>query len=243
MSTVRRATRGPAIFVSLVLLASDFFVASRTYAHPGAELVRDIGPSIFIQNSFPSHFATVGGVAYSSARTLTAGSQLFKTDGTPAGTQLVKQIRPGPSTSSPSGFLTSNGRIFFRGSDFETGGELWLIDGPGAEPGLVKDINPGPSSSFITEVVAVGDLFYFQADDGATGRELWKSDGTAEGTVLVKDINPSISPTGSPLGSSPSDMQQTVRRSFFGPTMERTAPSCGRATARRRGRFSSGTSA
>jgi ELWxxDGT repeat protein len=66
--------------------------------------------------------ADVGGVAYFVAFTPDTGFELWKTDGTHAGTALVKDIRPGPepTASEPSAILTPpqsltnvNGTLFF----------------------------------------------------------------------------------------------------------------------------------
>jgi ELWxxDGT repeat protein len=59
------------------------------------------------------------------------GVELWRTDGTGAGTRLVDDMLPGPSGSVPHGLTMSNGRIFFSADDGLHGRELWVID-PGA---------------------------------------------------------------------------------------------------------------
>jgi ELWxxDGT repeat protein len=63
------------------------------------------------------------------------GRELWKSDGTTAGTQLVKDIEPGRYGSDPR-TLTAVGDVLF----FSRGDELWKSDGSEAGTILVKDI-------------------------------------------------------------------------------------------------------
>src|SRR5204863_9204611 len=70
------------------------------------------------------------------------GTELWKSDGTAAGTVLVKDINPGSGGSGPDGLTNVNGTLFFRA--FRTNGpELWKSDGTAAGTALVRDINRG----------------------------------------------------------------------------------------------------
>src|SRR5262245_48576637 len=153
--------------------------------------------------SFPMNLVNVGGTLFFTARDLTDGvthgRELWKSDGTPGGTVLVKDIAPGPDDGVSGGLTAVGGTLFFTANDSVNGIELWKSDGTVEGTVVVRDIRPGPSSSVPSFLTNVGGMLYFTADDGATGRELWRSDGTAEGTVRVKDINPG---TGSGLDSS-----------------------------------------
>ncbi len=111
--------------------------------------------------------------------------QLWVTDGTVAGAQLVKAFG---STGLVS--LAIGGRLYFRVDDGVHGYELWSSDGTPAGTALVKDIDPGPPDAGVGSLTNVDGTLFFAATDGVNGAELWKSDGTAGGTVLVKDINP-----------------------------------------------------
>src|SRR5207249_10641696 len=106
------------------------------------------------------------------------GDELWKSDGTEAGTVLVKDINPGPRGSEPSNLVDVNGTLFF--TTDSTGG-LWKSDG--TDTGTVP-VNKGASAYELVNVN--GTLFFFS--DGAQGPELWKSDGTEAGTVLVKAV-------------------------------------------------------
>lgn len=150
-------------------------------------LVRDITDGAL--PSSPSKFAVLGTTAYFSAEN-NLDIELFKTDGTSAGTVLVKDINS--QGSSQPGSLTPLGtKVLFIADDGVNGAELWSTDGTSGGTVLVKDINPGNGTSDIRYMTVIGGFVYFQADAGVAngGIELWKSDGTSAGTVLVKDIN------------------------------------------------------
>ena len=67
---------------------------------------------------------------------------LWKSDGTEAGTVLVKDIDPDDATSIGPSCLTGVGRtLFFTADDGIHGRELWKSDGTEAGTVLVKDIN------------------------------------------------------------------------------------------------------
>ncbi|HEV2854131.1 MAG TPA: ELWxxDGT repeat protein [Thermoanaerobaculia bacterium] len=110
----------------------------------------------------------------------THGYELWVTDGTPAGTRLLRDIRTGPGSSRPSGFIQAGDRVFFTAQDGEHGRELWASDGTPEGTRLVWDLNPGGFSSFPngplnlpTLLTVAGGHLFFSADDGETGLEPW----------------------------------------------------------------------
>jgi ELWxxDGT repeat protein len=117
------------------------------------------------------------------------GLELWRSDGTPAGTYRVKDIYPGPDSSFPYCFVEVGGTLFFAASDGAGGQELWRTDGTEAGTLRVKDILPGGGNSTPSFLTNAGGTLFFTASDAAAG-ELWRSDGTEAGTVRVADINP-----------------------------------------------------
>lgn len=117
--------------------------------------------------------------------------ELWKSDGTNAGTVMVKDINPGTSSSS-IGYITAlEQQIYFVASNGSNGVELWKSDGTEAGTVMVKDIRTGSASSFPSGLMGMNQVLYFSATDGINGAELWRSDGSSAGTTLLKNIHPS----------------------------------------------------
>src|SRR3989339_376275 len=133
-------------------------------------------------------FCNNNGTIFFNAYDSIHGYELWKSDGTDAGTMLVKDIFPGTSNSDLSKFFAVNGTLFFWANNGINGIELWKSDGTEAGTVMVKDIRVGSSSSSPTQLTNVNGTLFFWANNGINGIELWKSDGTEAGTVMVKDI-------------------------------------------------------
>jgi ELWxxDGT repeat protein len=124
------------------------------------------------------------------------GFGLWRSDGTPDGTQLVRVIRHGPGSNEILGFRVVGDTLFFVADDGVHGFELWRSDGTPDGTTLVRDIRVGSQGSFHAgvygdvQLIGVGNTLFFIADDGVHGFELWRSDGTPDGTMLVRDIHP-----------------------------------------------------
>ena len=132
-----------------------------------------------------------GGGCSSPPTTASTGLGLWKSDGTRAGTVLVKDIDLDDYYDEYGPYLTGvGGTLFFTDDDGTHGSELWESDGTRAGTVLVKDIHPDAYDSDPSSLAGVGGTLFFTARDGIHGSELWKSDGTRAGTVLVKDIQP-----------------------------------------------------
>lgn len=136
-------------------------------------------------------------------------AELWKSDGTEAGTLLLKDLNGGslnnPESvgSNPAGFVAIGGTVYFTATNFFTGRELYKTDGTAANTTIVKDISAAGQNSANPEELVVmpatgsSSRLYFVANGSGglngsqdTGRELWQSDGTAAGTVVVRDIIP-----------------------------------------------------
>ena len=133
---------------------------------------------------------TIGNVHYFGASDGDSGGELWRTDGTAAGTWLFKDIVPGRGSSSPSSFTAVGDTFYFIASTAATGYELWASDGTTDGTRMVKDIEPGNSGSSLFFETTFQGKIVFTATTSGQGKELWLSDGTADGTRMVKDIYP-----------------------------------------------------
>lgn len=144
--------------------------------------------------AYAGNIGLLNGKFLFAGTTPATGTELFITDGTPAGTVLLKDINPGTEGSDPEpGGAVLNGYLYFSAIRPAEGRELWKTNATVAGTDILKDIvtGPGPSNSTgIYHIVSTGSYLLFQAVDMNLGLELWKSDGTSAGTVLLKDINP-----------------------------------------------------
>lgn len=148
--------------------------------------IRDVMPGT--GSSQAGDFVNVGGTLYFAAADPSSGVELWKSNGTSAGTVRVKDIFPGPSGAFPNGLTNVNGTLYFSATDGVNGYELWKSDGTAAGTVMVRNIRSGAGDSNPGQMANLNGALYFRANDGTAGYELWKSNGTSAGTVLVKDI-------------------------------------------------------
>jgi ELWxxDGT repeat protein len=127
------------------------------------------------------------------------GFELWSTDGTTAGTQLVQDINPGSGNSlnlRGDGGLFGDGPLFtilgddlyFVAYDNTNGFEIRKITNNSGVVELLKDIYPGNQDSRVNKLVPYNGMLYFGANDGVHGHELWSSGGTEATTSMLMDI-------------------------------------------------------
>lgn len=164
----------------------------------GTVLVKDIvpgpKPSTYAFQSYPDQLTASGGLVYFVADDGVNGKELWKSDGTEAGTTLLTAIVP-EAWYGPQVLTDVNGTLYFSANDGVNGAELWKSDGTSAGTVMVKDLVPGSGSSYAYPIADFGGTLMF-----ASGTNLWKSDGSAAGTVLVKAIEPPGTSSGLGLG-------------------------------------------
>jgi len=123
------------------------------------------------------------------------GAEYWVTDGTEAGTHILKDINPGLFDGVSRESVLLGSKLIFQGTEPGAGSELWITDATEAGTLLLKDINPGATGSMPSGFASLGDKVIFGATESAHGAEVWITDGTLEGTKLLTDIVPG--PTGS----------------------------------------------
>ena len=139
----------------------------------------------------PSAMVGVRGDLYFNGGDTQTGSELWKTDGTPAGTVLVADISPGSRSAVYNDSHVGNlgRRILIAADDGVHGLELWVTDGTSPGTRLLRDIAPGSTSSWPGSGGRLAGVVHFSAQD-ASGAELWRTDGTTSGTFRLVDIAP-----------------------------------------------------
>ncbi len=123
------------------------------------------------------------------------GYEIWKSDGTEAGTQLLKNIYPtGNAVHKDGRMVAFNQHLYFVANDSLHGFELWKTDGTEAGTQLLKDIHPWGESSNAgwgsssaanqLEARVLNGKLYFMAFDpmDPSIKKLWETDGTEAGT-------------------------------------------------------------
>ncbi len=137
-----------------------------------------------------SNLFNLNGTLLLAARNNAGSTDLWKSNGTAAGTVVVKPATM-PAGGNPQHAVNVGGTLYFAAGSPARGYELWKSSGTNAGTTLVKKIGPG-----LRGLVNAAGKLYFLGNDGIHGDELWKSDGTAAGTTMVEDIYPGAAGSG-----------------------------------------------
>ncbi len=182
---------------------ATFELLERRDVFAAASLVHDIN-AIQDSNSLAlqiSEVAASGSIGYFASTTVDKGNELWRTDGTQAGTYLVKDLQPGEQSSNPNSFFEFQGSVYFAAAVNE-GYFLFKTDGTSA--GTVPIALTSGQKPLV-----LGNRIYFGGYDAASGTELWSSDGTPQGSGPVADLFPGVD------GSSPYSLTEQGSRVLF----------------------------
>jgi ELWxxDGT repeat protein len=143
--------------------------------------------------SYNPTMITVGNDAFFSAGDFTNGYELWKSDGTIAGTKLVKDINPGFDGSYPYSFISYKGSLYFGAYDNSYIYRLWKSNGTEAGTYVVGDVQfpqTWNNEQLLYYTVISDNILYFAGFSNATFQTLlWKTDGTIAGT---KEVNTNL---------------------------------------------------
>ena len=173
-------------------VSHEWYVTNGT----SVSLVKDINPNPYYSGLSGQIGYEFGGFIYFGANAGTGqGTELWRTDGTLAGTTMVKDMWSGGGNGYPYNFSKNslNGFMYFAANNGTDGVEVWKTDGTAVGTTQVKNISFGASDSSPENFSLLGTQFIFSANNDSlatSNAELWKTDGTALGTTLVKNIYP-----------------------------------------------------
>ena len=140
----------------------------------------------------------MNGTLFFSANDGVNGQELWKSDGTAAGTVRVKDIRAGSAGSIPSGLTNINGTLFFSANDGVNGQELWASglqnnllanDNDLDSSTLTATLGTGPSNGSL--VLNADGTFTYRPNAGFTGTDTFTysvSDGTTTSNLATVTI-------------------------------------------------------
>lgn len=148
--------------------------------------------------------ATVGNSILLSGYSDNAGWELWKTDGTAAGTMLVKDIYPGiGSAFEPWNGFVINGKFIFDAYTTAGGRRIFYSDGTTAgtdffpqRPLVTNDPNPS-----LTNVCYANSKAFFASRAANGTQSLWQTDGSIANTLPVSPYHISVDAALAPFGT------------------------------------------
>jgi len=170
-----------------LLTCAATFITAATAQLP--TLLKDINPT---GGSNAIYLTCFGDLVYFNATDGVHGAELWMTDGTEAGTVMVKDLNPGTGAGFPKDFMEMNGVIYFSATDGINGIQLWSTDGTESGTQVVLSLADVNGLIEWMDFVVLGDRIFFRGRDAVNGSELWSTDGTAAETQMFLDINPGL---------------------------------------------------
>jgi trimeric autotransporter adhesin len=154
----------------------------------GTVLLRDINPgAASSMSSDASSITRTDGLTLFAASNGVNGEEPWITDGTAAGTRLLKDAATDdPNGSSPRAFATVGNRLMFIAYDSGRSA-VWSSDG--TESGTQR---VAPIAGEVGQAIASGGLYYFTRKPTTGSSELWRSDGSVEGTFALAKAAPDV---------------------------------------------------
>ncbi len=124
------------------------------------------------------------------------GDEMYISDGTPEGTELLGDILPGNTERGvPPQFYAFNNQVLFNyttenwnNQNGVPSTQLWTSNGTVSGTNILKVFDT-PFTPFSPEI-EFNNLLFFKAKTFENGREIWRTDGTTEGTIRLKNIYP-----------------------------------------------------
>ena len=172
---------------------SELWVSDGTLA--GTHLLKDIdtGRGSSMTNDSYSEFVILNDKAYFIATDDTGKLNIWRTDGTEAGTELFQNIGGNTYNNIISKLKAMGGSLYYAITNISssTVNKLWKTDGTIAGTFLLKSITSSTNGTVFSMTVTDNKLF-FVTFVGISNLQLWSTDGTTSGTipliVFISDI-------------------------------------------------------
>ncbi len=141
-------------------------------------MMKDISPS---GGSSPENYTVLNNLLFFSADNITNGREIWVSDGTNAGTNLLLDVNSGQADSNPEDLIVLNNKLYFTADDGVNGGrELWISDGTSAGTQRMNDLNSIAGDLDNPENLTVfNNALYFTANHPSLGIEIFKLGGTS----------------------------------------------------------------
>lgn len=169
----------------LVIVLALLVALQPLHAQP-AFLVKDIQEGEEMIPWFGNRNTSVelGGVVYLNVDDGVHGAELWRSDGTEAGTRMVADLCSGICSSNPTDLTVAGGVLYFLANDGFHGPALWKSDGTEEGTAPIKGLELRTD----LQLTVAGNLLFFAAATEDTGTELWRTDGTPAGTIPLGDL-------------------------------------------------------
>lgn len=149
-------------------------------------LVKDVRPGPL--GSAPRLGALVSGQLYFAADDGQSGLELWRSDGTAAGTQRVHDVFPGPEGADIEWLTAFNGGVAFAATTAPGQREFFWTDGTPGGLAQLTSLSQGGFASWFMGPHVTGNTLLFAGVDASTGMELYASDGTPGSATLLADM-------------------------------------------------------
>lgn len=148
--------------------------------------------------ALPRELTPVAGRVVFSATAAASGREPWVTDGTEAGTRLLRDLVAGEGDGAPHHFIEAGRIAVFFATEGVADESFWVTDGTAAGTRKISDLGDRPG--FVTDATRIGKRFFFTFVTEAHGSELWTSDGSIVGTRPLAEI------VGGPIGGYPTGL-------------------------------------
>ncbi len=169
---------------------------SRQLLAADLQLVKDINTETeYVSVSLYARPVEVfNGIGFVSKPSIDFGVELWRTDGTVAGTSMLMDIAQGPDSSSPRDVIVSGDSVYFLAQSFPITNpfvySLWTTKGTTETTELVQ-ANNRDGSELVTSprsLVTTSDGLFFIAEDFQGKRELWQAVGNKMSVVEMQGL-------------------------------------------------------